>query len=261
MIHLLSPAKSLDFTSKIKVLPTSTPVFLEYSDRLVQTLKNKSVEEIQTLMSVSEKLAQLNYERFQNWQGMKQASNNSRQSILAFTGDVYQGLDAPSLEDEDLDYAQKHLRILSGLYGVLRPLDLIEPYRLEMGTSLKVGDAKSLYQFWGDRITRQLNQTVEQQDNKAIINLASNEYFKAINKKQLKAKLIEPQFKDAKNGQYKVIAFYAKKARGMMSRYLITNKIDQIDGLLGFNLGGYRYNSELSSEKKPVFTREENQSS
>lgn len=260
MIHILSPAKSLDFETDLKMKESSVPTLLKHSFKLIDVLKKKSSKKLQDLMSISENLGNLNHERYLQWKGAEQLSNNSRQAIFAFTGDVYQGLEAQTLSKSDVEYAQNHLRILSGLYGVLKPLDIIEPYRLEMGTSLKLGNKKSLYEFWGDEITKELNEALKNHEEKVIINLASNEYFKSVNKKQLDGDLISPQFKDAKNGKYKIIAFYAKKARGLMSRYMIENKISRAADLEGFDYGGYRYNSELSTAKKPVFTREENQS-
>lgn len=260
MIHLLSPAKSLDFESELSLKSSTIPILLQQSQKLIQPLRKKSSKDLQKLMSISENLAELNHERFQNWKGLNEHSDRSRQAIFAFTGDVYQGLEAPTLSKTDVEYAQSHLRILSGLYGVLKPLDIIEPYRLEMGTSLSIGKNKSLYEFWGDKISKELNEALKNHDKKIVINLASNEYFKSIDKKKLDAEVVSPQFKDAKNGQYKVIAFYAKKARGMMSRYIIENKISHLVDLQGFDYGGYRYNADLSSEKEPVFTREENQS-
>lgn len=260
MIHILSPAKSLDFESELKVKTATVPSLLKQSEKLIAKLKKKSSKDLQKLMSISENLGDLNHERFQQWEGSTKISDHSRQAIFAFTGDVYQGLEAPTLSKTDVEYAQSHLRILSGLYGTLKPLDIIEPYRLEMGTSLQIGKSNSLYEFWGEQISLELNEALKNHEEKILVNLASNEYFKAVDKKKLEAEVVSPQFKDAKNGQYKIIAFYAKKARGLMSRYLIENKISSIEELQGFDYGGYRYNADLSSAKKPVFTREENQS-
>jgi cytoplasmic iron level regulating protein YaaA (DUF328/UPF0246 family) len=260
MIHILSPAKSLDFESELNIKTTTVPSLLKQSEKLITTLKKKSSKDLQKLMSISENLGDLNYERNQNWEGLERISERSRQAIFAFTGDVYQGIEAPTLSKTDVEYAQSHLRILSGLYGVLKPLDIIEPYRLEMGTSLTIGKNKSLYEFWGEQISLELNEALKNHEEKILINLASNEYFKAVDKKKLTAETISPQFKDAKNGKYKVIAFYAKKARGMMSRYILENKISRLEDLQGFDYGGYRYNADLSSAKEPVFSREENQS-
>jgi len=260
MIHLLSPAKSLDFDSKLPTEDYSLPEFLGDSEKLINRLKKSSKKKLRELMSISVDLAKLNADRYQNWEGKQAISDESRQAIFAFKGDVYLGLKAlEELNPTDVDYAQSHLLILSGLYGVLRPKDVIEPYRLEMGTKLKVGRKNDLYAFWGDRLTAQINEALKQHEEKAVINLASNEYFKAVNPKKLEGQLIEPEFKDAKNGEYKFITFYGKKARGLMSRYLIKNRISKLEDIKGFDLEGYRFNPELSSPDKPVFTREENQ--
>jgi cytoplasmic iron level regulating protein YaaA (DUF328/UPF0246 family) len=261
MIHLLSPAKSLDFDSKLPTEDFSLPKFLDESEKLITKLRKSSKNQLRELMSISEDLAQLNADRYQKWEGKKQISNESRQAIFAFTGDVYQGLQAlEALNNSDVDYAQSHLLILSGLYGILKPKDLIEPYRLEMGTKLKIGRKDDLYSFWGDKLTAQINEALKHHEEKVVINLASNEYFKAVDPKKVEGRIIQPEFKDAKNGQYKFITFYGKKARGLMSRYLIQNRISKLEDIKGFDLEGYRYNAELSKENKPVFTREENQS-
>src|SRR5690554_878679 len=261
MIHILSPAKSLDFETALKIEKSSHPALLAQSKKLIETLKQKSSADLQKLMSISEKLGDLNYDRFQKWTAAKGISDNSRQAIFAFTGDVYQGLDATSLSATDIEYAQSHLRILSGLYGVLKPLDIMEAYRLEMGTSLNIGSHQSLYEFWGNAITEELNTALKNHEEKVIVNLASNEYFKAVKKNDIEGEIISPQFKDAKNGKYKIIAFYAKRARGLMSRYIIQNKISKPNDLEGFDLAGYRFNGDMSTDKVPVFTREENQTS
>ena len=259
MIHLLSPAKSLDFESKPQIDQFSETQFQkEYSTKLIQTVKKISVKKLEKLMGISSNLATLNYERYQEW-APSHKLGISKQALLSFTGDVYRGLDAASLSEDDLRYAQGHLRILSGLYGLLKPLDLMMPYRLEMGTKLAVGKKKNLYDFWGNLLTEKLNEEIQSHDEKTIVNLASNEYFKAIKPKELRANVISPQFKDAKNGQYKLIMTFAKLARGYMSRYIIVNKIEKAEDLLGFDLNGYVYNPSLSSENEPVFTREENQ--
>lgn len=259
MIHLLSPAKSLDFKSDLPIEQSTSPALLHESKVLAAHMKKVKQAELKSLMSISDQLSQLNVERFQNWQAEEELSKDSRQAIFAFTGDVYKGLDAYSLNETDLNYAQNNLGILSGLYGLLRPLDVIEAYRLEMGTKLKIKKADSLYDFWGEKITEQLNQWLEAENSEYVINLASNEYFKSVKPNLLKAKVISPEFKDAKNGKYKIISFYAKKARGLMSRFIIQNKIEKVADLQAFDLDGYRYNQELSSETKPIFTREENQ--
>lgn len=260
MIHLLSPAKSLDFETPIKHNDYSIPANLSDAEKLVKKLKSTSKKKVKELMSISDALTELNVNRYHSWEGRQEPSEKSRQAIFAFTGDVYQGLEAKSLSNEDLVYAQENLFILSGMYGALKPLDLIEPYRLEMGTSLKVGRANNLYQFWKEKPTQMINNALKERNDKVVINLASNEYFKVIDQKRLDAELISPEFKDAKNGQYKMISFFAKKARGMMSRYIIENKINSPEDLQGFDTAGYRYNADLSKKGKPVFTREENQS-
>ena len=259
MIHLLSPAKSLDFDSEISTSTYSEPHFMKEASTLVNKLKKSSKTQVRELMSISEALAELNTKRYQTWSGLTEPTEKSRQALLAFTGDVYQGLDAKSLTEQQLNFAQEHLLILSGMYGALRPLDIMEPYRLEMGTSLKVGSADNLYQFWKDKPTDLINQRLKEQDSDVVVNLASNEYFKVINKKKLNATLINPEFKDAKNGKYKIISFYAKKARGYMSRYIIENQIENPRDLEGFDTAGYRFNKDLSKSGNPVFTREENQ--
>ena len=257
MIHLLSPAKTLDFDSEISTKNYSKPLFLEDAEKLVNKLKKSSKSKVRELMSISEALTDLNTKRYQTWSGVTEPSKNSRQAILAFTGDVYQGLDAKSITEEQLNFAQKHLLILSGMYGALRPLDIMEPYRLEMGTSLKVGRADNLYQFWKDKPTEQINQQLKELGSDVVVNLASNEYFKVINRKRLNGTLISPEFKDAKNGKYKIISFFAKKARGYMSRYIIENGITNPNDLEGFDTDGYRFNGDLSKKGNPVFTREE----
>lgn len=259
MIHLLSPAKSLDFESEINTKIYTEPYFMQEAEVLVKKLKSASKKKVKELMSISDALAELNTERYKSWGGLKKPSERSRQALLAFTGDVYQGLNAKTLTEKDLTYAQSHLMILSGMYGALRPLDIMEPYRLEMGTSLKVGRADNLYQFWKDKPTDLLNQRLEEQGSNLVVNLASNEYFKVINKKKLNGELISPEFKDEKNGKYKIISFYAKKARGYMSRYIIENQIEDPKYLEGFDIAGYRFNGDMSKNGNPVFTREENQ--
>ncbi|MBL4707159.1 MAG: peroxide stress protein YaaA, partial [Flavobacteriales bacterium] len=246
MIHLLSPAKSLDFSSNIDLTTATEPQFLREAEKLVRKLRTTSKKKIKDLMSISDALVQLNAQRYQTWQGKTELSEESRQAIFAFTGDVYQGLDVNSLKEEDLKYAQEHLMILSGIYGVLRPLDVMEPYRLEMGTSLKVGRAKNLYEYWKDKPTELINERLREQENSVLVNLASNEYFKVVNKKKLEGTLIHPEFKDAKNGNYKIISFFAKKARGYMSRYIIENQISDPKDLEGFDTAGYRFNKDLS---------------
>lgn len=260
MLHLLSPAKSLDFETELPTKDFTIPANIVESEKLIHKLKGVSKKQLRELMSISEDLANLNSERYQLWEGKQDLSEVSRQAIFAFKGDVYLGLQAfDQFDKKDVDYAQSNMMILSGLYGILRPKDVIEPYRLEMGTQLKVGRKKNLYEFWGNQLTEIINERLKEADEKIIINLASNEYFKVLDAKKIDGKIIHPEFKDAKNGKYKFISFYGKKARGLMSRYLIKNRISNLEDIKGFDLEGYRYNAELSSELKPVFTREENQ--
>lgn len=254
MVIVISPAKSLDFEKTPCTDQFTQSDFLEHSEELMENLRTKSTEDLSKLMSISAKLADLNYDRNQNWKRPFQP-DNAKQAVLAFKGDVYVGLDAETYTQADFDYAQQHLRILSGLYGLLRPLDLIQPYRLEMGTKLQNKRGKNLYQFWDDRLTNSLNELLATQDEKVLINLASNEYFKAVQKKKLNATIITPIFKDFKNGQYKVISFLAKKARGWMSSYIIKNKLESVEAIKGFDVEGYAFKEDLSSETEWVFTR------
>ncbi|MDB9741810.1 peroxide stress protein YaaA [Akkermansiaceae bacterium] len=255
MIFLLSPAKTLDYTTPLpEVIPTE-PSFLDQSQELIDLLKNLSSSDISELMSLSEKLASLNEERYQTWDRKHELSEDCRPALLSFKGDVYQGLDAYSFSVEELHYAQQHLRILSGLYGILKPLDLMRPYRLEMGTKLTNPNGKNLYSYWGDSITEHLNDTTFSPDSKTIVNLASNEYFSAINTKLLKHEVITPVFKDYKNGKYKIISFYAKKARGTMAAWALKNKIESPEEISKFDLDGYHFSAEDSSAKEIVFLR------
>lgn len=215
-----------------------------------------SATEIASLMTVSEKIANLNVERFRDWNADFDFSN-ARQALFAFKGDVYTGLDAYHLKDQDINFAQQHLRMLSGLYGLLRPLDLMMPYRLEMGTKLKNTRGHNLYEFWGSIITDQINQDLAEIDAKVLVNLASDEYYKSVNEKKIQAEIIKPVFLDQKNGKYKVISFYAKKARGLMARYLIENKLSQVEQLKAFDSEGYYFDAESSSNKELVFKRDE----
>jgi cytoplasmic iron level regulating protein YaaA (DUF328/UPF0246 family) len=260
MIHILSPAKTLDYESELPYDKATVPEQLAASGKLINKLRNYSKPKLKSLMSISTDLAELNLQRYRQWEGREAIDKDSRQAIFAFKGDVYQGLQAYDLSQADLEYAQSHLRILSGLYGVLKPLDVIEPYRLEMGTELKVGRRKNLYDFWRDEPVKMLNEALKGHEEKVLLNLASKEYFKAVNTKKLKAEIVSPEFKDAKNGEYKIISFFAKKARGLMSRFIIKNRISRVEDLQAFDLEGYRYNHEMSSPGQPVFTREENQS-
>ena len=255
MLIVISPAKTLDYDTTPATKTTTQPDFLNDSAKLINELKQLSPQEIAGLMSISDKLAQLNAARFEAWT-KNFTPDNAKQAVLAFKGDVYTGLNANTLSEKQFQFAQKHLRILSGLYGLLRPLDLMQAYRLEMGTKFANQRGKDLYSFWGNRITDKLNEELASQKKPVLINLASNEYFKSINTKELNAEIITPVFKDRKGGKYKIISFYAKKARGLMCRYVIDNKITQPEKLKGFDYEGYSFNEAMSSEKEWVFTRE-----
>lgn len=254
MLMVISPAKTLDYESPLATTEFTQPDFLDDACELIDQLKELEPHQISNLMSISDKLGQLNADRFRSWT-IPFTPNNSRQAILAFKGDVYTGLDAYSFDQGDFIFAQKHLRMLSGLYGILRPLDLMQPYRLEMGTKLENTRGKDLYTFWGDGITNEINRLLAA-DKGVLVNLASNEYFKSIKKKDLDGRLITPQFKDWKNGEYKIISFYAKKARGLMCRYAIRNRITQVDDLKGFDLDGYYFSKDQSDENNWVFLRD-----
>ena len=249
---VISPAKSLNFESKAPTQEFSQPIFLKEADRLNKILRKKSARSLSKLMSVSPALGQLNYERNQSWETPFDL-DNAKQAVYAFTGEVYRGLDANSLPLEDLNFLQEHLRILSGQYGILKPLDLMQPYRLEMGTKLKVGVKPNLYKFWGDQITKTLNSELE--EGELFVNLASNEYFKVLQAKDLKVLVITPVFKDYKNGEYKIIMTFAKLARGLMVRYLVDHKVTTLDGIKGFNYSGYGFDENLSTDTELVFTR------
>ena len=249
---VISPAKSLNFESKAPTQEFSQPIFLKEADRLNKILRKKSARSLSKLMSVSPVLGQLNYERNQSWETPFDL-DNAKQAVYAFTGEVYRGLDANSLPLEDLNFLQEHLRILSGQYGILKPLDLMQPYRLEMGTKLKVGVKPNLYKFWGDQITKTLNSELE--EGELFVNLASNEYFKVLQAKDLKVPVITPVFKDYKNGEYKIIMTFAKLARGLMVRYLVDHKVTTLDGIKGFNYSGYGFDENLSTDTELVFTR------
>ena len=253
MILLISPAKTLDL-SPIKLKKHSQPIFLEASKYLANILKKASVKDLTKLMAVSEKIAALNVHRYQSFTTPFTLAN-AKQAGFAFKGDVYRGLDIESFDARDLNFAQKHLRILSGLYGILKPLDLIQAYRLEMGTRLKIDNNKNLYEFWGDKITDLINQDLENQKSKAVINLASQEYFRAVITSKLNGKLYHIHFKENRNGQYKIISFSAKKARGMMCHYIVKNRIKSPAHLMGFDYDGYLFNEELSDKQSFVFTR------
>lgn len=256
MLALISPAKTLDYETDLPTDTYTQPRLLEQSQQLIDVCRKLSATEIASLMTVSEKIANLNVERFRDWNAEFDFSN-ARQALFAFKGDVYTGLDAYHLKDHDIDFAQQHLRMLSGLYGLLRPLDLMMPYRLEMGTKLKNSRGNNLYEFWGSIITDQINQDLAEIDAKLLVNLASDEYYKSVNEKKIQAEIIKPVFLDQKNGKYKVISFYAKKARGLMARYLIENKLSQVEQLKAFDSEGYYFDAESSSDKELVFKRDE----
>ena len=254
MIILLSPAKRLDFNTTSAIRTHTQPQMVDQSKELIKKLRTLSLKKISGLMDLSPELTQLNFERYLNWH-LPFSLENAKQTILAFQGDVYKKLDAQSLNEKELAFAQEHLRILSGLYGVLRPLDLIQAYRLEMGTKLQTFQGKNLYEYWGDSLTENINSILETQSTKVLINLASNEYFKAIKPKNNDVPIISPVFKDFKNGRYKVLSLYAKYARGLMTRFIIKNKIDKPEKLKLFDAEGYAFDANLSSEKEWVFTR------
>ena len=256
MLHLISPAKTLDFATPPKTTEFTQPQFLDHSQELIKDLRQLSPLQVSKLMAISEKLGELNAQRFLEWQ-TPFTPHNAKQAVLAFKGDVYTGMDAGKFSKANFAFAQQHLRILSGLYGLLRPLDLIQPYRLEMGTGFANARGKNLYHFWGDIITDQLNQELDTQKERVLVNLASNEYWSAVNTKKLHAEVITPVFKDSKNGQYKIISFFAKKARGMMSAYIIQNKLKKVEAIKSFDVAGYRYDESMSSPKEWVFLREE----
>ena len=255
MLIVISPAKTLDFSTPSPLRKFTQPQFLDQSQHLIDTLREYNPEQLSALMSISPKLGELNWQYNLNWTPPFTRAN-AKQALLAFRGDVYRGLDADRFTAADFDYAQKHLRILSGLYGLLRPLDLIQPYRLEMGTSLRNPRGKNLYAFWGERIATALNAELKKAATPLLINLASEEYFKAVCPKTLAAEVLTPQFKERKGNGYKVVSFYAKRARGLMSAYILRHRIDNAEALKDFALDGYRYNHALSQARDWVFTRE-----
>ncbi|WP_168398761.1 peroxide stress protein YaaA [Acinetobacter indicus] len=256
MLALISPAKTLDYESALPTDSHTLPRLLAHSQELIDVSRTLSASEIANLMSVSEKIANLNVERFRDWQADFDFSN-ARQALFAFKGDVYTGLDAYSLKDQDINYAQQHLRMLSGLYGLLRPLDLMMPYRLEMGTKLKNPRGSNLYEFWGTIITDLINEDLAAAQSELLVNIASDEYYKSVKESKIQAEIIKPVFLDQKNGKYKVISFYAKKARGLMARYIIENKIERAEDLKGFNSDGYYFDADSSLKGELVFKRDE----
>lgn len=254
MLTIISPAKTLDLESPISTSKNTSPEFLKFSAELVDQLKSHSSSKLCKLMGVSKKLGELNAERYLNW-SRPFTTENARQAIFAFKGDVYLGLEAEQFSERDLNFAQNHLRILSGLYGILKPLDLIQPYRLEMGTRLSTKAGKDLYAFWGERLAKSLKKELDSQRNKTLVNLSSNEYFKSVDLPVIDNPIIHPVFKDYSRGSYRVMSFFAKKARGLMSSYIVKNRIDQPKYIKDFDLDGYRYNPTLSVDNNWVFTR------
>ena len=255
MISVVSPAKTLDYETEVPSVGYSVSEHLSESRKLMRELKVLGPEDLSSMMGLSEKLADLNFERNMNWKGDTDLRETSRQAIYAFKGDVYTGLDAGSLNKKQIKFLDNHLRILSGLYGILKPLDLMEPYRLEMGTKFKNAKVKDLYEFWGEKIAVSLAKALEAHKNRSILNLASVEYFSSVKLSELKLPVFSPVFKDYKNGKYKIISFYAKKARGLMARYIALNHIDRPEAILGFNLEGYSYSKQDSGQFSPVFLR------
>ena len=253
MLVVISPAKKLSVEGD-KPAWFTTPQFVANSEKLIDELKKYSPKKLRELMTISDDLAQLNVGRYQQWSVSHQIEN-TKQAVFTFTGEVYAGLNATSFKKNELEYAQQHLRILSGLYGILKPMDAIYAHRLEMGTKLKIGKKSNLYEFWGDTIVDEINNVLTENKDKAIVNLASNEYFKSINKKKLSVPVITPVFKDFSNGQYKTVMVYAKKARGAMAAFIIKNKIKNIVELTAFDTDGYLFNEEASSPKELVFLR------
>lgn len=256
MLIVISPAKNLDYETPLPTKKSSQPDFLDDSAELIKGLRKLAPQDIGKLMGISDKLAAENFDRFKAWKPSFTAKN-ARPAVLAFKGDVYLGMDAYNFSTEDFAFAQQHLRILSGLYGLLKPLDLIQPYRLEMGTVWANKRGKNLYAFWGDKLTLELNKQLKKLKSDTLINLASNEYFKAVNEKALNAEIITPVFKDYKNGQYKVISFLAKRARGLMSAYIISKRIEKPADIKKFKVDGYSFNSELTGGNSWVFTRKQ----
>jgi uncharacterized protein len=252
MLTVISPAKTLDFDTSPTTSKNSKPVFTKHTRALVDVMREKSPRELSKLMGISPKLAELNVERFQSF---GPHSKTTKQALLAFKGDVYIGLDAETYGERDFNFAQKNLRILSGLYGVLRPLDMIQPYRLEMGIKLKTKNYKTLYEFWGDEIGETLGRELIEHRNKTLVNLASIEYFKSVSTTRLPGKVITPVFKDYSNGTYKILGFYAKKARGSMASFIVKNRISKPEDIKAFSEDGYQYNDSYSTDDQWVFTR------
>jgi len=256
MLIVISPAKSLNFEMPAKTDIYTMPDMLAKSEKIVGKLKPMSAKKLSNLMDISADLGELNFKRYQHW-SMPFTPENAKQAVLAFSGEVYQGLNASTLSEDILLEAQSKLRILSGLYGVLRPLDLIQPYRLEMGTKLTYYKSKNLYDFWKTDITKKVNEAIFDSGNPILVNLASQEYFKSIDNKKVKTEIVTPEFRELKNGRYIMISFFAKRARGLMTRFILENGIDNQSDLLAFDAEGYAYNPRLSKPNSPVFTREQ----
>ncbi len=255
MLFLLSPAKALDYDTPAHVASHTQPLFTRQSTELIEVLKTQSPQQISSLMKLSDKLSGLNVARYEAW-SPKFTAKNSKQAALAFNGDVYGGLDAKTLDESNLQWAQAHVCILSGLYGVLRPLDWMQPYRLEMGTALATARGKNLYQFWGSEISNYLNERAATDASPVVVNLASEEYFKVVDREALKSRVVTCVFQELKAGQYKIISFMAKRARGLMVRYAIENKLDSVKKLESFNLEGYDYSPDVSEPDRLVFRRQ-----
>ena len=254
MLIVVSPAKTLDYETPAKTKVFTQPDYLDKSQELISRLRHMQPQDIASLMKVSDKIASLNFERYQTW-NKKFTPKNAKQCVLAFKGDVYTGLDAESFNSKDFNFAQQHFRILSGLYGLLRPLDLMQAYRLEMGTKLDTDHGKNLYEFWGSTITEGLNAQLKKIKSETLINLASNEYFKAVKPRELNAEIITPTFKEFKNGDYKMIGIYAKKARGMLSRYIIKHQLSDPEDIKSFDENGYTFSKKLSKGNTWIFSR------
>jgi len=254
MLMVISPAKSLDYETPPVIDTHTQPDYLKQSKQLITRLKKLAPAQVSELMDISDNLAALNVARYGEWKPPF-TPDNAKQAVLAFNGDVYDGLNAVDFKPAEFEYAQAHLRILSGLYGVLKPLDLMQPYRLEMGTRLDTAKAKDLYGFWGGTVTKQLNGLLKKQSAPVLVNLASEEYFKVVQAKQVKARIVTPVFKDYKNGQYKIISFFAKKARGMMVRYAVKNQLSEVEDLKAFDFEGYAFHAKESTADSWVFRR------
>ena len=256
MLAILSPAKSLDYESKLATKKFSEPGFVEDSQQLIKRLREFTPDQLSSLMGISDNLAELNHRRYAEWQP-EFTSCVARPALLAFKGDVYIGLEGPTMSERDFTWAQKHIRILSGLHGILRPLDRIRPYRLEMGTQLPTQRGKNLYEFWGEQVTEALNAAIAEQGDNVLINLASDEYYGVLQPENIDARIIKVHFREWKNGQFKFLSFFAKKARGSMARYMVDNRVKTLKALRAFDYDGYTYNSDLSSADDWVFTRKQ----